>query len=102
MPRTAIVLVNRLKHASREAVAEVRELERVEERLFAIRALARKHGVPADDLGGFAEGLRLRLAAIDGGAAGIARLGKAVAESEAAYTAEAARVTAALAPTKIV
>lgn len=26
MPRTAIVLVNRLKHASREAVAEVREL----------------------------------------------------------------------------
>ena len=48
------------------------ELERVEERLFAIRALARKHGVLADDLGGFAEGLRARLAAIDGGAAGIA------------------------------
>ena len=71
------------------------ELERIEERLFAIRALARKHGVPADDLGGFAEGLRLRLAAIDGGAAGIARLGKAVAEAEAAYTAEAARVTVA-------
>ncbi len=27
------------------------ELERVEERLFAIRALARKHSVPPDDLG---------------------------------------------------
>ena len=71
------------------------ELERVEERLFAIRALARKHGVLADDLGGFAEGLRARLAAIDGGAAGIARLAKAVAEAEAAYAAEAARVTSA-------
>ncbi len=71
------------------------ELERVEERLFAIRALARKHGVLADDLGGFAEGLRVRLAAIDGGAAGIARLGKAVAEAEAGYAAEAARVTKA-------
>jgi DNA repair protein RecN (Recombination protein N) len=71
------------------------ELERVEERLFAIRALARKHGVLADDLGGFAEGLRARLAAIDGGAAGIARLGKAVVDAEGAYAAEAARVTAA-------
>jgi DNA repair protein RecN (Recombination protein N) len=71
------------------------ELERVEERLFAVRALARKHGVPPDDLGGFAEGLRTRLAAIDGGAAGMARLKKAVAEAEAAYAAEAMRLTAA-------
>ncbi|MBL9052081.1 MAG: DNA repair protein RecN, partial [Tabrizicola sp.] len=70
------------------------ELERVEERLFAIRALARKHGVLPDDLGGFAEGLRRRLAAIDGGAAGIARLQKAVGEAEVAYAAEAARATA--------
>ncbi|MFN4203975.1 MAG: DNA repair protein RecN [Tabrizicola sp.] len=70
------------------------ELERVEERLFAIRALARKHGVLPDDLGGFAEDLRARLAAIDGGAAGLARLAAAVAEAEAAYAAEAARVTA--------
>ena len=71
------------------------ELERVEERLFAIRALARKHGVLADDLGGFADGLRARLAAIDGGAAGLAKLGKAVAEAEADYAAEVARVTKA-------
>lgn len=71
------------------------ELERVEERLFAIRALARKHGVLADDLGGFADGLRARLAAIDGGAAGLAKLGKAVAEAEGTYASEAARVTKA-------
>jgi DNA repair protein RecN (Recombination protein N) len=71
------------------------ELERAEERLFAIRALARKHGQLPDNLGTFAEGLRTRLAAIDGGAAGIARLQKAVAEAEAAFAAEAARITAA-------
>ena len=62
----------------------------VEERLFAIRALARKHGVLADDLGGFADGLRARLAAIDGGAAGLHGWHKAVAEAEAGFTAEAA------------
>ncbi|WP_135450219.1 DNA repair protein RecN [Tabrizicola caldifontis] len=71
------------------------ELERVEERLFAIRALARKHGVLPDDLGTFAEDLRRRLAAIDGGASGIARLERTAREAEAAYAAEAARVTAA-------
>lgn len=71
------------------------ELERIEERLFAIRALARKHGVLPDDLGGFAGDLRARLAAIDGGAAGIARLERAVREAEAGYAAEAGRVTAA-------
>jgi DNA repair protein RecN (Recombination protein N) len=71
------------------------DLEAVEERLFAIRALARKHGVLPDDLGGFAEGLRTRLAALDGGAKNLTVLGRAVAETEAAYAAAAAKVTAA-------
>ncbi len=70
------------------------ELERVEERLFAIRALARKHGVLADDLGAFAEGLRARLEALDGGAKGIAALGAAVAEAEARYADLAGALTA--------
>jgi DNA repair protein RecN (Recombination protein N) len=65
----------------------------VEERLFAIRALARKHGVPPDDLGSFADSLRARLAVIDGGAAGLAKLGRALAEAEAGYAAGAAEVT---------
>jgi DNA repair protein RecN (Recombination protein N) len=70
------------------------ELERVEERLFAIRALARKHGVPPDDLGTLADELRSRLQAIDGGAEGIARLEKAAAAADAAYDAAAAWMTA--------
>ncbi len=71
------------------------ELEALEERLFAIRALARKHGVLADDLGGFAEGLRGRLAAIDGGAAGIAKLEQAFAEAQRSYQREAMALTRA-------
>jgi DNA repair protein RecN (Recombination protein N) len=52
-------------------------LEATEDRLFALRALARKHGVMADDLGGFADSLRERLAAVDAGDAGIQDLAKA-------------------------
>ena len=71
------------------------DLEAVEERLFAIRALARKHGVLPDDLGNFAGDLRARLSALDNGAAGIGALQKALAEADAAWQAEAARLTAA-------
>jgi DNA repair protein RecN (Recombination protein N) len=66
------------------------ELERVEERLFAIRGLARKHGVLADDLGGFAGDLRDRLQALDGGAANIRALRAAVEAAERDYDAAAA------------
>lgn len=71
------------------------ELERVEERLFALRALARKHGVAPDDLGGFAETLRARLAALDGSARDMAALGRAVAEAQSAHSAACADLTAA-------
>ena len=37
------------------------ELEDTEERLFAIRGLARKHDVQPDDLAGFADTLRAKL-----------------------------------------
>ena len=70
------------------------ELEQLEERLFAIRALARKHGVLPDDLGSFANQLRARLAAIDGGAAGIAQLQRELAEAELAYVGAASVLTA--------
>jgi DNA repair protein RecN (Recombination protein N) len=61
------------------------ELEQLEERLFAIRALARKHNVLADDLGGYAEDLRARLAVIDGGAGNLAALDLALAEAQTGY-----------------
>jgi len=61
------------------------ELERVEERLFAIRAAARKHGVAPDDLGGFAEDIAAKLAALDAGAEDLATLEAARAAAVAHY-----------------
>ncbi len=61
------------------------ELEQVEERLFAIRALARKHGIVPDDLPGFAETLRERLAALDAGDADLEARRAALAQAEDAY-----------------
>lgn len=71
------------------------DLETLEERLFAIRALARKHGVLADDLGDFAGDLRARLAGLDGGAKNVADLTRAMTLAETAYTEAAAALTAA-------
>ncbi len=71
------------------------ELERVEERLFAIRGLARKHSVLPDDLAGFASELSARLEALDGGAAEIAGLEEALGAAQSAYDAEAAKVSKA-------
>lgn len=70
-----------------------RELERVEERLFAIRALARKHGVLADELGVFAEGLRARLAALDAGEGQLAALKAELSAAETRYLRAAETVT---------
>ena len=61
------------------------DLENLEERLFAIRALARKHSVQADDLGDFAARLRARLTALDSGTAGMAAHMATVAKAEAEY-----------------
>jgi DNA repair protein RecN (Recombination protein N) len=71
------------------------ELESVEERLFAIRALARKHGVLPDDLGTLAEELRRKLGALDAGAANLAALKAGVAEAEGGHAAAAAALTTA-------
>jgi DNA repair protein RecN (Recombination protein N) len=71
------------------------ELEAVEERLFAIRALARKHGCLPDDLATFADRLREKLAALDGGAKNLARLASDVTTATAAHAAACASVSAA-------
>jgi DNA repair protein RecN (Recombination protein N) len=80
-----------------------RALEATEERLFAIRALARKHGVLPDDLGTFAEDLRRRLAAVDDGAKGIDRLRQAEQAAQAAWQtlADQARATRAKAAERL-
>ena len=69
------------------------ELERVEERLFAIRGLARKHQVAPGALADLAEDLRARLAALDAGDAGLAELRRALKEAEARFDAAATTLT---------
>ena len=61
------------------------ELEALEERLFAIRALARKHNVLPDDLGGHLQGMRTKLEVLDSGAKGLKALQKALDQAEAEY-----------------
>ncbi len=62
-----------------------RQLQVCEERLFGLRALARKHGVEVDGLAALLDDLRQRLDALDSGAAHIATLAAAEAEARADY-----------------
>ncbi len=69
-------------------------LEQTEERLFAIRGLARKHDVMPDDLRGFADDLRGRLAVLDGSAGDLHALAGQVQAAQAGYDAAAADLRA--------
>ena len=69
------------------------ELEACEERLFAIRGLARKHDVQPDELAGFADTLRAKLEALDAGEAAQEELERAVREAQALYDDRAAALT---------
>ncbi|SHF38152.1 DNA replication and repair protein RecN [Loktanella atrilutea] len=71
------------------------ELEQTEERLFALRGLARKHNVAADDLGAFADDLRERLALLDNSEKGLADLQRAEGAALAAYEAASATLSEA-------
>ncbi len=69
------------------------ELEAVEDRLFALRGLARKHSCLPDDLAKLAENLSARLARLDNGAREIAELARIKAEAQAAYDTSATLLT---------
>ncbi|MFN3663982.1 DNA repair protein RecN [Yoonia sp.] len=70
-------------------------LEQAEERLFAIRGLARKHDVLPDDLRGFADDLRARLAVLDGSGADIKLLSDQLKTAQADYDTAAGELRAA-------
>lgn len=64
-----------------------RELERIEERLFALRAASRKYAVPADNLAALAERYAGDLAALDAGEARLIKLRAAASEAQARFDA---------------
>ncbi len=74
-----------LEEAQRAAEFDPHELERIEERLFAIRGAARKYDVMPDDLPAVAARFADDLAAIDAGETELGRLERSVTEQEALY-----------------
>ncbi|QXI64327.1 DNA repair protein RecN [Paracoccus marcusii] len=69
-------------------------LESTEERLFALRALARKHDILPDDLAGLAQQLRDRLERLDASEARMGDLRRAARDAQADYDAAADALTA--------
>jgi DNA repair protein RecN (Recombination protein N) len=84
-----------LAQALRDADYDPHELERVEERLFALRGASRKYGVAVDALPTLAEEIAADLAGLDAGEARLARLEKAVGAAQATYDAAARTLSVA-------
>ncbi|MEI7711396.1 MAG: DNA repair protein RecN [Rhodospirillales bacterium] len=84
-----------LTRLANEADADPRLLEQAEERLFALRAAARKHAVPVVDLPALLDRLCERLAALTSGEAEVAELEQAARDGRARYVAAAEAVSQA-------
>lgn len=78
-----------LEQALRLTEFDPHELERSEERLFALRAAARKHQVAVDDLPAIAAEFSAKLADIDVGGERLKALEAAATEAQAQYNAAA-------------
>ena len=88
----AETLLSRLAH---DADSDPRQLEAAEERLFALRAAARKFAVPVVELPALLATYKARLAALDSGTAALATLEQAAAAARTAYVQSAAALTTA-------
>jgi DNA repair protein RecN (Recombination protein N) len=78
-----------LEGALRATDFDPAELERIEERLFALRAAARKYNVPVDELAALAARYKSDIALIDAGEENLKHLEAAAAAAEADYRAAA-------------
>ncbi len=81
-----------LESAARSLDLDPRELEAVEDRLFALRAAARKHQVAVADLPVLRQAIEAKLAAIEDDAASAGALAKTTLARRADYIAAAERV----------
>jgi DNA repair protein RecN (Recombination protein N) len=96
------IAINALEEADQHLTAALiatdfdpAELERIEERLFALRAAARKYSTPVDNLAALAEKYRQDVALIDAGADRLKKLEAAAAEADGHYSAAAVKLSAA-------
>jgi DNA repair protein RecN (Recombination protein N) len=84
-----------LSRLANEVEADPRLLEAAEERLFALRALARKHAVAVVELPGLLTTLRGRLSALETGAAEVETLERAAAAARSEYQAACGKLSEA-------
>ena len=93
----ALVAIDEARAALEDAIRateyDPRELEQTEERLFALRAAARKYDVPADELAALRQRFEGDVVAIDAGEEQLAGLEKALKEADQAYLAAARRLS---------
>ncbi|MEO9775853.1 DNA repair protein RecN [Roseibium sp.] len=82
-----------LENALRQTEFDPRELESVEERLFALRAASRKYSVPVDGLAALCAGMATDLADLDAGEDRLAALVDAAAKACADYDKKAAALS---------
>ncbi|MFD0987732.1 DNA repair protein RecN [Methyloligella solikamskensis] len=84
---------NTIEHSLAEAAFEPEELEQAEERLFALRALARKHKVMVDDLPALTEKLEEELENLEQGESRLEALNQDVAKAREAFETKAVAVS---------
>jgi DNA repair protein RecN (Recombination protein N) len=78
-------VVEQLDRLARDLDADPRRLEKIEDRLYALRDMARKHNVPVDDLAALRERIEAQLTRLDDRSGSLARLTKMEAETRQAY-----------------
>lgn len=82
-----------LESALRETEFDPRELESVEERLFALRAASRKYSLPVDELAALAERMAADLADLDAGEDKLAALIETAQKARTDYDQKAAKLS---------
>jgi DNA repair protein RecN (Recombination protein N) len=86
--------VAQLEAAARDMERDTTNLEKIEERLFALRALARKHHVAIDALPALQAEFAARIGALDDGGNELARLARREQDARQTYGAAAEAVSA--------
>ena len=95
---SALALVQEARASLESLLAQLQsepgKLEQIEERLFGLRAAARKYHVPVGGLAGLRSAFETKLAALDGGGASIAAAEAEAAEARAAFRERARELSA--------
>ncbi len=87
--------VEQLTRLSSDLDADPRRLEKIEDRLYALRDLGRKHNVAVDDLAALRERIEAQLTRLDDRTGSLAKLTQAEAAARQAYVAAAEALSSA-------